>query len=210
MKKIFTTLLLVLGIYAASNAQDKKLEFGFGAGINSSYITKGNDFVDINAPYTIGPGLIWEPNIFVSAAYSFNPTWAIKTKIYYDSKGASEGFKKDGAKTAGDVYFPLRYITVPITAQISWGREKNWYANGGGYMGFLLSAKENYSNTNLKSDFSSTDAGLSFGLGVKFPISKTLKFFVEADRQFGLANILVTDPDGAQNQRTAFSVGINF
>jgi hypothetical protein len=213
MKKIFTTLLIVLGIHSLTSAQDKKLEFGFGAGINSSYITLGNDFVDVNKPYNLGTGLIWEPSIFVSAAYSFNPQWAIKAKVYYDSKGSGDGIKKSattGGQNANGVYFPLKYITVPITAQISWGREKNWYAHGGGYVGFLLSAKENFNNTNLKSDFSSTDAGLDLGVGLKFPIGKGLKLFLEADRQFGLANILVNDEDGATNQRTAFSVGLNF
>ncbi|MES2486519.1 MAG: porin family protein [Bacteroidota bacterium] len=212
MKRLFT-LLMVLGIYTASNAQDKKLEFGFGAGINSSYLSLGSDFVDVNKPYNLGTGLIWEPNIFVSAAYNFNPKWALKAKVYYDSKGSGDGIKKasvTGGQNANGVYFPLKYITVPITAQLSWGREKNWYASGGGYVGFLLSAKENFANTDLKNEFSSTDAGISLGLGLKFPLSKSLKLFIEADRQFGLTNVWTADKDGAQTQRTAFSVGINF
>jgi opacity protein-like surface antigen len=210
MKKILTTLVMVLGIYSLSNAQDKKIEFGIGGGINSSYVTLGNDKVDINKPYTIGKGLIWEPNLFVSAAYSFSPAWALKAKVYYDSKGSSDGIKKDGTKNASGVYFPLKYITVPVSAQITWGRERNWYASAGGYVGFLLSAKENYTNTDLKSDFSSTDFGLDGGIGLKFPINKNLKFFIEYDGQFGIANILAHDSDGAQNVRSAFSVGINF
>ncbi|MFD2145646.1 outer membrane beta-barrel protein [Mucilaginibacter antarcticus] len=127
MKKIFTTLLIALGVYTAGSAQDKKLEFGFGAGINSSYVTLDNDFVDVNKPYNLGTGLIWEPNIFVSAAYSFNPQWALKAKVYYDSKGSGDGIKKapvTGGPNANGVYFPLKYITVPITAQMSFGREK--------------------------------------------------------------------------------------
>jgi len=210
MKKIFTTFLMILGFYSLSKAQDKKVEFGLGFGINSSYLTLGNDYVDVNKPYNLGTGLIWEPNLFVSAAYNFNPTWALKAKVYYDSKGGGGGYKKDGTKNATDVYFPLKYITVPVSAQITWGRERNWYATGGGYVGFLLSAKENYTNKDLKSDFSSTDYGLTTGIGLKFPINKSLKFFIEADGQFGLANIVANDPDGANTIRTAFSVGINF
>lgn len=203
MKKTLTTLLLVLGICVASNAQDKKFEFGVGVGINRASITN-------NAQYSVNPGAIWEPSFFASADYSFSTLFSTKIKVIYDSKGWGDGIYSQGTTTVTGVYYPLKYVTVPVTANFHFGRDNNWYVMGGPYVGFLLSAKNDYNNADLKSSFNSTDAGIDAGIGYKFPVSKSLKIFIEYDGQWGFSNILPNTADGANNTRSAFSVGLNF
>ena len=44
MKKIFTTLLIVMGMYVTTQAQNKSTgnEFGIGIGYNAAYVTSSN------------------------------------------------------------------------------------------------------------------------------------------------------------------------
>ncbi|MBC7399272.1 MAG: PorT family protein [Mucilaginibacter sp.] len=207
MKKIFTSLLMVVGIYSLTQAQSKKpLEFGISAGINASYVTS-------SAQNSVSPGLIWAPNFAVSAEHAISEEWGIKAKIIYDKKGWGDGFYVSGGKTVTGVYYALDYITIPIAATVHFGQENNWYANAGPYVGFLLSANENYANTDLKSSFNSLDVGAAGGLGIQFPLANKFKIFFEFEGQLGFSNILVnltSYSDGAQNFRSAFNLGLKF
>jgi hypothetical protein len=204
MKKIFTTLLMVMGIYSLSNAQTKGDNvFGVSSGINLSYVTS-------SAKDGTGTGLIWAPNFAVSAEHYLNTEWSLKGKLIYDPKGWGDGFLTVGTKTVTGVFYPLTYLTIPITANVHFGNDNMWYASAGPYVGILLSAKDNYDNADLKSHFNSTDIGLSGGLGIKFPLNNRLKIFFEYEGQLGFSNILANAPDGAQNFRSAFNLGLNF
>ncbi|MES2377350.1 MAG: porin family protein [Bacteroidota bacterium] len=207
MKKIFTTLCLVMGIYSLTQAQSKKtMEFGVSGGINASYVISSQQ-------NSVSPGLIWSPNFAVSAERAISDQWGIKAKVIYDPKGWGDGFYTTGSKTVTGVYYSINYITIPIAATVHFGSENNWYANVGPYVGFLLSAKENYANTDLKSSFNSTDIGAAGGLGIQFPLNNKLKIFFEYEGQLGFSNILVnltSYSDGAQNFRSAFNLGLKF
>jgi hypothetical protein len=204
MKKIFTTLFMVMGVYSLTQAQSKKsTEFGVSAGINAAYVTS-------NAQYGTSTGLIWAPNFAVSAEQAINEEWGIKAKVIYDSKGWGDGFYATSTKTVTGVYYSLNYITIPIAATIHFGQENNWYANVGPYVGFLLSAKENYANTDLKSSINSTDIGAAGGLGIQFPLANKLKIFFEFEGQLGFSNIIKNSTDGAQNFRSSFNLGLKF
>ncbi len=204
MKKIFTTLFAVLGIYTITNAQTKNQnEFGFNLGINSAYVSS-------SAKLGSSTALIWGFSAAVSGEHYLNDSWGIRTKVIYDPKGWSGGFIQDNTKTVTDVTYSLNYITVPVTLGWHFGREKNWYANAGPYVGFLLNATDSYTHSDLKSHFNSTDGGLDLGLGIKFPIAKKLKVFFEYDGQLGFANVLANSSDGAVMERANFSVGLKF
>jgi len=83
--------------------------------------------------------------------------------------------------------------------------------NFGPYIGVLLNAKETTDNIDVKDSFNSTDGGLAFGVGVKFPVTENIKFFVETDGQSGLVNIF-KNSNGTlfQNVRSSINVGLNF
>ncbi|MDB5155615.1 MAG: PorT family protein [Mucilaginibacter sp.] len=209
MKKILTTVCILLGAYSFTRAQTTqtinagKTEIGFGLGINGAYITQ-------NAEYSSSTGLIWGFTAHISAEQYLNDQFGIKIKAIYDPKGLGNGFRQDNAKTVTGVYFPLKYISVPVTLNWHFGPEKNWYAMAGPYVGFLLSATDDYDHENLKSQFKSTDVGADLGLGVQFPVSEKLKMFFEYDGQLGFTNILANSASGADNVRSGFNIGLKF
>lgn len=90
------------------------------------------------------------------------------------------------------------------------GRTRNWYLDFGPYVGFLLNAKEDEYNTDLKSAFNSTDGGLALGIGVKIPISRTAKFFIEYDGQSGITNVFSDSDVTTRTLRGSINLGINF
>lgn len=207
MTKFFTTLFIVTGIYSAAFAQTKSnVEFGANIGYNVSYVNESG-YGDLNSP-TVG-GV----NLGVSADFKTSDRWSIKVKAIYDQKGWADGYLIDNqGETINNMNFQLNYITVPVLATWHFGRTRNWYLNFGPYVGFLLSANETATNTDVKSAFNSTDAGIALGIGVKFPITNKLTLFIEDDGQAGVLNIFKNSPNGVevQNVRSGLNVGINF
>jgi opacity protein-like surface antigen len=202
MKKIFTTLLILSGIYSASFAQTRNtVEFGGNIGWNLAYIS----YADNNGDTYYLNGF----NAGVSLEYYFSDRWGIKGKLIYDQKGGSNGILnfQDGTEI-DNINFRLNYITLPVMANWHFGRTRNWYLNFGPYVGVLMSAKESYSNMDIKDAFNSTDFGLALGIGVKFPISRSVKMFIEADGQGGITDIFKDNPDrSVQNSRSSINVG---
>ncbi|MFD2870949.1 porin family protein [Mucilaginibacter ximonensis] len=209
MKKLFTTLLILTGIYSVSNAQKKgAMAYGVSAGVNSAYSVSGAD-------YASGTGSYIRPNFALHAEYYVSDDWSIKAEGIYDGKGWGDGVIKDNVnnKTVTGVNFALNYITIPVLATWHIGSEKLWYANAGPYVGILLSATDDYDHKDLKSQFNSTDAGIDAGLGIQFPLSyknDKLKIFFEYNWQFGAANILANSSNSGTLMRQALSAGIRF
>ncbi|WP_461453565.1 porin family protein [Mucilaginibacter sp.] len=206
MKKIFTTLAIILGCYSLTFAQQKgSVEFGANVGYNNSYVNEtysGNssDFISgVNA------------GLFVDSYFS--NAWSLKVEVNYDQKGWGNGFYTDQNGTTYDgVNFKLNYITVPVLASWHFGYTNNWYVHFGPYVGFLMSAKETTDNIDVKQVFNTVDGGLDLGIGVKIPISNRAKIFFEYDGQAGVVNIFKNSDDysNVENLRSSINAGINF
>jgi hypothetical protein len=208
MKKFFTTLLILTGIYSASHAQKKgQTAFGASIGVNSSYIVS-------NADYSSSTGALVEPNFAFHAEYYVADHWSIKAEAIYDKKGWGNGIYDDGTKQVINVNYNMNYLTIPVLATWHIGVEKLWYVNVGPYIGILMNASEDYDNKDYKNHFNSTDAGVNAGLGIQFPLSykhDRMKFFVEYNWQFGTANVLADQSNGSATlMRQALGAGIRF
>jgi outer membrane protein W len=208
MKKILTTLLILSGIYSVSYAQIRNTaEFGVNIGYNTSGITYSNS--GINSDYTGGF------NAGVSAEYYFSDRWGIKGKLTYDQKGWGNGYltlydDNGNSSEIDGVNFHLNYLTIPVMADWHFGRMRNWYLNFGPYVGVLLNASESSnSGADIKSLFNTTDVGFAGGIGVKFPISNSVKLFIEADGQSGFTNIF-KDSGGETVQNVRSSINFGF
>lgn len=200
MKKLFITLTLVLGLSPIVFAQTSSgTEFNITVGYNSATVTTSN----INADYRSGF------NAGVGAEQYFSESWGVKAKVLYDQKGWANGYytTNNGSVTTD---YHLDYVTVPLMADWHFGRTKNWYLNFGPYIGFLLSAKTAANNQDVKSYFNGTDAGLDVGIGVKFPVSEGVKFFIEINGQGGIANINNASGSTFRNSVSAINIGFNF
>ena len=204
MKKIFTTIIIVLGAYAASFAQQTKgdVELGINGGYNSSTVTNSNY---TNTSYRSSF------NFAVTADFYFSNRWSIKGKAIYDQKGWNDGLviEKNGVGIISNYH--LNYLTVPVMANWHFGKTRNWYLNFGPYVGFLTDAKETTGGTDLKPYINSTDFGLALGIGVKIPLSDKVKLALEYDGQGGISDISKgTGGSDIRNVRGSLNVGFNF
>jgi len=210
MKKIFTTLVILLSFYSLSYAQRfssqaGNTEFGVDVGYNSSYIIESQS--GYNSDFVSGF------NVGVSADHYFSDSWSLKVKAIYDQKGWGNGYISTDVDEYDNIRFKLNYITVPVMANWHFARTKNWYLNFGPYIGFLTSAKgtDGANTIDVKDYFNSVDGGIALGIGVKIPISDRAKFFIEYDGQGGVTNISKeSGGDNFQNLRESFNIGINF
>lgn len=207
MKKFITLLFILTCVTSVCFAQRTRTgttEFGFNIGYNSanvSYSGTGDNSDNVS-------GL----NLGFSAEYYFSNSWSIKGKLIYDQKGFGNGFVAfpDGSEIDG-VDFHLNYLTIPVMANWHFGRTRNWYLHFGPYVGFLLDANESSnSGVNVKDFFHTADFGLDAGIGVKFPVSRHVKLFIEADGQGGFTNIFQNSDGTYQNLRSSINFGVLF
>ncbi|SDE69550.1 Outer membrane protein beta-barrel domain-containing protein [Mucilaginibacter pineti] len=207
MKKTFTTIIILLGAYTATFAQQKKgdVELGVNTGVNFSTVINSQA---TNTNYHTGF------NAGVAADYYFSDRWSIKAKALYDQKGWNNGFiisDQSGSSSVLTTNFKLNYISIPVMANWHFGKTRNWYLNFGPYVGILTSASETASNTDLKDYLNSTDFGLALGIGVKIPVSEKVKVFFEYDGQSGFTDIVKNNQGTSlQNNRGSLNVGLNF
>jgi len=206
MKKLFTTLAILLGCYSLTFAQQKgSVEFGANIGYNNSYVneTYSNQSSDLIGGLNAG--------LFVDSYFSHN--WSLKVEVNYDQKGWGNGYLSDNnGNTFDGVNFRLNYITIPVLASWHFGYSNNWYVHFGPYVGILVGAKETTDDIDVKQIFNTVDAGIDVGIGVKIPISNRARIFFEYDGQGGLTNIFKDNGDysSVQTLRSSINAGINF
>jgi opacity protein-like surface antigen len=204
MKKLLTSViyLMVLLISHAtySQAQSGDIELGFGIG--PSFASVSDFDGQANA------GTLTSFNMAASGEYYFSDRWGIKMKLIYDNKGWSDGFIEDETGFF-DTDYKLGYLTIPVMANWHFSKNRNWYLNFGGYAGFLLSAKDTTLDTDLKESFSSTDFGLTAGIGYGFRLNDQMRLFLEYEEQFGFSDIFEFNPgDAISNRRSSFNLGL--
>ncbi|MGK4568726.1 porin family protein [Flavobacterium sp. 3HN19-14] len=196
MKKLLFGLMALIGTFSAHAQGKKNVEFGFNAGYNAAAISTDDGDTDSRSTFNFG----------FSADYYFSTSWSLKGKLIYDKKGYDNGLTS-GVTT--DI--KLDYLTVPVMASWHFGPDRIFYANIGPYVGFLLNAKETSFENDIKNEVNSTDFGISYGLGVKVPVSDKLRLFFELEEADGLTNVF-KDNDGYDNwnRRASINFGVNF
>ncbi len=204
MKKRLLIIVFVLVGMTKMNAQEKgDIELGFDMGVNLSVVSDGNgNATDLKVGFNAGG----------SGEYYFSDRWGIKSKLIYDQKGWSDGFiLNTDTNNSVTTDFKLNYLTIPVMANWHFGSTRKWYLNFGPYVGFLLNAEDSELGMDLKNSFKSTDFGLSYGIGYKFPINDNTKLYVEYDEQLGLTDVFeVNEGTSAKNSRSSFNLGVLF
>ena len=209
MKKVIVVVFVLFSIISFGQKNKKgDVEFGINLGYNMSSI--GNNANDISEE---GAGI----NVGLAADYFFSDRWSIKGKLIYDQKGWDNGFIDISSFDPADPVtryrtdFNLYYLTVPVMANWHFGKKRNFYLNFGPHIGFLLSAHETTFNNDLEDFFNSTDFGISFGIGVKIPVSDKLKVSFELEEQDGFSYVFKNDLGSkGKNRRGSINVGVNF
>ncbi len=222
---LFSTLLL---------GQTNNIELG---------IEGGGSMVSLS-----GDGFIADRNVndigFVtgfSMLYHFNDHFSLKTNLFYERKGNMmkyffnelpydlvEIYIKDELETKHQ----LDYLTLPVLARYSFGKQKSFFVNAGGYVGTLLKSvvishnvpKHGRYESDITRRLSRMDFGLSAGIGGQINITNNLIMSMELRSNFGLQNIgkddsenyndskglLIIKKDGLSNNTSSLLLGVSY
>jgi len=201
MKKILPFLLLIL-ISKSSPAQKSFVQYGGLAGVSLVNLY-GNPFVETflksDARVVVGP----------SVYYAFSKHWAIKSNLFYESKGAGgilPLFDKDGEPIGiynADIHY--NYLTVPILFDYFFGRRLKGNLSAGPFVGVLLHQKTIFtppiSGESIvrkgTSGFYPWDGGVVFAGGLRYALNKRITLSFESRFNIGLANIVSTPTLGS-------------
>ncbi len=232
MKKINQLLLLITLLYSAlAFSQVSKYEIGIEGGV-SSVSLRGNGFVaDKNvADVSFATGF--------SLLYHFNDRFSLKTNIFYERKGNTINyFYHELPFDKMDVYikeeleaqYRLDYLTLPVLARYSFGKQNNFFVNAGGYIGYLLKSmvisskfsKGGRQETDNTGQFSRLDFGFVSGVGGQVNLKKDIILSVELRNSLGLQNIgkeddeyyqsdLILKKDGLSTHTTSLLIGLSY
>ncbi len=153
----------------------------------------------------------FSPAASLVAKYNISEGFALKSGLGYQQKGRY--YDKKGTELSNK----LQYLDIPLLAEFSAG-EKAGFKNGqriffatGPYLGYLLDAegKQNGTSFDLKDDTKKFDFGLSFELGMEFPVFNQKALQVALNYDMGLIEVYKTEPD-MHNKMASVSVGLLF
>ena len=198
MKKIILSAVAVMA-FGFANAQDAK--FGVKGGVN--FATLSGDVE--NESSIVGFNVGGFAEIKISDKFSVQP------ELLYSTQGAKFEYSEFGNTYKETL--KLAYLNLPVMAK--YYVAPKFSLEAGPQIGFLLSAKDEYSgegmsgSANVKDNFNSIDFGLNFGAGFDF----TDNFSAGIRYNLGLSNIADTeagDDTKVTSNVLSLSVGYKF
>jgi len=205
MKKTFLlfvfTAFFISGSYNSSSAQYSEWNFGFEGGVWNSALV-GNNTVNLNTLPKFGfiAGLFGQ--------YNIDKNYSVKMAANYQSKGADitiNGQNVNGLSYNVNGEIQLDYITIPLMFRASYGDYVKFFLNAGPYLGILMTNNTTIDANNSdsipggtydKKDITtSTDFGITAGLGLQIPLSTSMGLTLEIRDDIGLTNISDFTPD---------------
>ncbi|KIA99211.1 hypothetical protein OA93_06165 [Flavobacterium sp. KMS] len=200
MKKITLSIIAVLA-FGFSNAQEVK--FGAKGGINLSTLTGDIDNASSKVGFQVGG----------FAEIKLSDKFFVQPELLYSTQGAKN--KVSGFGYSEENKLKFGYLNVPVMAKYYVIEKLSLEA--GPQIGFLVSAKSEYSSTgfgedesekvDVKDQFKSIDFGVNFGAGYDFTenISAGVRY------NLGLSNITdFGDGDNAKFKNSVFSLSVGY
>lgn len=183
MKFYLITIVTILFI-TAGTASAQQVNIGTKIGLNSYSISNDNGS-DYDSKLGIHAGVFGHIHL--------NRQLGLQPELVYSMQGGK----------SGNTDFNLDYINVPVLFQYMF--DSGFRIQAGPQVGFLVRAKaENGSTTlDVKDDFKSIDAGLSFGASY---IHTPSGFGIDARYNLGLTDI--TENSGLKSTGRGLQVGI--
>jgi opacity protein-like surface antigen len=200
MKKITLSIVAVLA-FGFANAQEVK--FGVKGGINLSTLTGDIEEASSKVGFQVG----------AFAEIKLTEKFSIQPELLYSAQGVKTEFNDmDGSE---ENKINLGYLNIPVMAKY-YVAEK-FSLEAGPQVGFLLSAKNDFSsfdgedsfskNIDIKDNFKSIDFGVNFGAGYDFTenLSAGLRY------NLGLSNILENEAgDNFKQKNSVFSLSVGY
>ncbi len=230
IKRNSLTIFLIL-ITLCVKSQTSRLEFGVHGGINlGSLYGDGVNYYSYNQ---------FKKNFVggeagLSFSYRFSKKYSLKTFVQFEQNAiilqdiplqSRSGY----AYGKGDEITKLSYLNVPVTCIRSFGKRIKLNVNGGVFFGYLTReseitiVKQRYFPPGLpptyeifknqKEFYKSKNFGLSFGAGVSYPISKTMKLDLNLQDCLGLYDVVKAEYSSRSSTKTnslSLSTGVIF
>lgn len=176
---IITMLFMAVGTVHAQN-----INIGTKIGLNSYTINNDNNS-DFDSRIGIHAGLLGHIHL--------NSDFALQPELVYSMQGAKSGNNE----------LKLDYINIPVLVQYMF--DNGFRLQAGPQLGLLINAKSenNNSSNDLKDDFKSVDAGLSFGVGYVHPPTS---FGIDARYNLGINDI--SESSNVESTNRGFQIGI--
>lgn len=211
IKSLFWGILFLM-FSGSIHGQTNKYDLGFEGGPSAIFLW-GNEILSKQNNMTIGgsAGLFFQRN--------YKNALSLRTGIAYERKGSvahKQGFDYLGNPT-GEVKTRVNYnyLTIPILARATFGKNGQFFVNAGPYLGYLLRqsfvTKGNTSNNTLNNK--ELDFGFTTGLGFSVPYKTKYAFSFEVRNNLGLFNVsaIPVVNDGAiRTNSTNFLFGFTY
>lgn len=194
MKKVLVSLIVMLSLGLSASAQ--YISYGAKVGLNFP------GFQDERiASERITPAFSLIGNVNITRSFLF------QLEAGYELKGNKfvyEVWDKAGVLIEDSVYTEktnMGYFTVPLFFKYNLGRSNKFYAQLGGYYGYLLHAKFSGKMNNslvskvpIKEGLARNDFGILIGGGLETPIRRGLNMLLDVKYNYGLTD-LNKDPE---------------
>ncbi|OUL62083.1 porin family protein [Flavobacterium sp. AJR] len=201
MKKITLSIVAVLA-FGFANAQEVK--FGVKGGINLSTFTGDVENASSKVGFQVGG----------FAEIKLTEKFSIQPELLYSLQGAK--FEESGEGFSYENTDKFSYLNIPVMAKY-YVAEK-FSLEAGPQIGFLLSAKSDFTNTDeffgttsgdedVKDFYKSIDFGVNFGAGYDFTenLSAGLRY------NLGLSNIAENEEgDNGKIKNSVFSLSVGY
>ena len=174
----------------ASYAQNK-VKLGVNGGLNYASF-RGNAYVDnLAANFSYLGGLSFE--------YFLKDNLSIGANLIYENKTAkdkSSYYLTDGfgstERVSNDVRVKYNYLVLPVYVSYYFTPKKDFYINGGLFVGYLLNSKftsKKFDDTTDTTDKNKkTDGGIVLGFGKVFVLNEKNELKLELRENLGLPN----------------------
>lgn len=190
MKVKISFLAIVLFFTSFTTALAQKVNYGIKAGGN--YYTL-SDIEGVETNYVLGF------HAGFTAEYLIFPRFAVQPELIYSQEGGESSVKRETEEFffSSEQKIKLSYVNLPVTGKLY--ITEDFSLQAGPQIGYLLSAKNEYSYTSSFSPDSEIDSGtedikeelkkISFGLnfGIGYELNKTL--FLQARYHYALSDI---------------------
>jgi Outer membrane protein beta-barrel domain len=157
--------------------------------------------------------------IFVQ--YRFSERYSLRTGLLYEHKGTSVKSPSVTFPPLMATYnFNLYYCVLPILMRATFGEEKQFFVNGGPYIGYLLHYTQFEDNAigegpkyNVSHKAHRIDAGISLGIGGHIMLTKAFLMSLELRHNLGLLNVMKKEyyaEQAIKNRSTQLLLGLGW
>lgn len=141
----------------------------------------------------------------ISCQFNFKNHWSLRGILSYEKQGfrGPETIGVEDSLTGASFglvspFINWNYLKMPVLIQYTLGKSIKYQFGIGPYFAYLLNHKDKIRGENIKTmvvykergDISTIDAGVTFNLGILYPIKPKFSCFINVRYDWGLYNIL--------------------